>query len=95
MAVYGWPMYVWTATGCCKLCPYLKCPCAGNCCLNKKMFNCCFKNNDNPTSIEKKNSITSEASGKMFVDQVSGDNCCACNYAGNYLFFIILLFISN
>ena len=61
------------ATGCCKLCPYLKC-----CCFNRKMplFDC-FRSKANL----KKGSITSDQ--KVFLDRdtVSGDNPCACNYA--------------
>lgn len=82
MAVYGWPIYFMfnKATGCCKLAPYLKCK-SNCCCFNKGTFEC-FKNSNPANAFRKKGSITSDISERMFQDQVSGDNCCACNYAG-------------
>lgn len=66
------------ATACCKLCPYLKCK-STCCCLNGDLFSCF--GGDEASRTRKKSSITSDISEKMFLNQVSGDNCCACNYA--------------
>lgn len=66
------------ATACCKLCPYLKCK-STCCCVNTDLSNC-FRS-DEASRTRKKSSITSDISEKMFLNQVSGDNCCACNYA--------------
>ncbi|KAI1301229.1 Diacylglycerol lipase-alpha [Halotydeus destructor] len=76
MAVYGWPIYVMTknVTGCCQLCPYLKC---SQCVTRNQLFQTCTQCCRTTSPVNGFSRRKSETPSSILF----GDNCCRCNIA--------------